>query len=64
MLLNTAPAGSSPRCAGDPVLADAMVAARTRPGGVFYGLGEVLIVVAAPSWVEVSTVSAPSSEGR
>ncbi len=36
----------------DPVLADAIVVARTRRGGVFYGLGEVLIDVAVPSSVE------------
>ncbi|MCZ2826086.1 MULTISPECIES: restriction endonuclease [unclassified Modestobacter] len=51
--LNTAPAVViASVCGVDPVLADAIVAARTRRSGVFYGLGEVLIDVAVPSSVE------------
>jgi hypothetical protein len=51
--LNTAPAGViASVCGVDPLLADAIVAARTRRDGVFYGLGEVLIDVAVPSSVE------------
>jgi hypothetical protein len=51
--LNTAPARViASVCGVDPVLADAIVVARTRRGGVFYGLGEVLIDVAVPPSVE------------
>ena len=51
--LNTAPAWViASVCGVDPVVADAIVAARTGRGGVFYGLGEVLIDVAVPSSVE------------
>jgi hypothetical protein len=51
--LNTAPARViASVCGVDHVLADAIVAAPTRRGGVFYGLGEVLIDMAIPSSVE------------
>jgi len=51
--LNTASAGViTSVCGVDALLADAIVAARTRRGGLFYGLGEVLIDVAVPSAVE------------
>jgi hypothetical protein len=51
--LNTAPARViASVCGMDPLLADAIVAARTRRSGVFYGLGELVIDIAIPSSVE------------
>ncbi len=51
--LNTAPAGViASVCAIDPVLANAIVAARTRQGGVFYAVDEVLFNIALSPSVE------------
>lgn len=51
--LNSAPASViADVCDGNAALADAIVAARTRRAGVFYGLGEVLMDVPVPPSVE------------
>ena len=51
--LNSAPAPVLASVLGlEPVLAEAIVAARTRRGGVFYGVDELLIDIPLPPSVE------------